>query len=661
MSPLRKNGKNGDEQRSEAIGKVSKRYSLFWLITALLVAMVVVPLVTFALRAINISKNYLEDTLIERQLKTAKSAASHIGTLVKTPEEKLKTLAASFEIYSSDTNVTDKYNDLIEHGILDLIASRDMPIAAFMDNRGNKLTAVYSKKTAFESESYPIISNADLAALEPYIWAAAREAMKTNGFYTSKVFLIPINIATDSGEGTAENDTNIERRQVPIKLYATVLRSNGEPVASLVSLAILSQITKALEDYGKEFILFVTDFDGKLLVQAEMGKGIKGKGESLQTEKGFALGEDLSSNPIVNWALRRSGSSGVFTAASASNKSVKTEDEGEITVTAAPVGDTGLLLFSYIPKKQFFVTISDLQHQSVVWVCGSIVVALLFGIFFTGKITKPLSILTEQSRKIANLAQQGKKIDEKSWEGTKAEVKTKNEVGELAEAFNLMVSQIQKYVQEVEAYAEENRQLFMSSIGAVVNAIDAKDPYTKGHSARVSAFSIAVAKEYGFDEGGLKIVRIASLLHDVGKIGIEDRILRKPGALTDEEFEIMKTHPSKGAEILGSIPQMREMIPGIKYHHERWSGGGYPSGLKGSEIPILARIVGIADAFDAMTTDRPYQKAMTFQMAANRIKELTPKVYDPLVTEAFLKAFHSGIFEKILRMAEGQKSPKSAV
>jgi putative nucleotidyltransferase with HDIG domain len=224
-----------------------------------------------------------------------------------------------------------------------------------------------------------------------------------------------------------------------------------------------------------------------------------------------------------------------------------------------------------------------------------------------------------------------------------------------------MVSQIQKYVQEVETYAEENKQLFMSSIGAVVNAIDAKDPYTKGHSARVSALSIAVAREYGFDENGLRIVKIASLLHDVGKIGIEDRILRKPGALTDEEFEIMKTHPSKGAEILGSIPQMREMIPGIKYHHEKWSGGGYPSGLKGSDIPILARIVGIADAFDAMTTDRPYQKAMTFEMAANRIKELTPKVYDPLVTEAFLKAFHSGIFEKLLKMAEGRKEQKVAV
>lgn len=639
--------KNGDNQKSEATIKVSKRYSLFWLITALLVTMVVIPLISFALKAINVSKNYLEDTLIERQLKTAKSAASHIGTLVKAPEEKLQTLAASFEIYSSDANVTDKYNDLIEHGILDLIASRDMPIAAFMDNRGNKLTAVYSKKSAYESEPYPLISGADTAALEPVIWAAAREAMKTNGFYSSKVFLVPINIATDLDEGTSENSTNVERKQVPIKLYATVLRSKGEPVASIVSLAILTKIQKALVDYGREFILFVTDSDGRLLVQAD--------------DNIFPPNEDLSSNPIVNWALRKTESGNAFQTSSTSNKSVKTKEAGEITVTAAPVGDTGLLLFSYIPKSKFFVTIYALQQQSVLWVSGSIIVALLIGIFFTKKITEPLSILTEQSRKIASLAEQGKKIDEASWEGAKAEVKTKNEVGELAEAFNLMVSQIQKYVQEVETYAEENKQLFMSSIGAVVNAIDAKDPYTKGHSARVSALSIAVAREYGFDENGLRIVKIASLLHDVGKIGIEDRILRKPGALTDEEFEIMKTHPSKGAEILGSIPQMREMIPGIKYHHEKWSGGGYPSGLKGSDIPILARIVGIADAFDAMTTDRPYQKAMTFEMAANRIKELTPKVYDPLVTEAFLKAFHSGIFEKLLKMAEGRKEQKVAV
>lgn len=639
MSFLKNSPKNEANQTFGSIKKVSKRYSLFWLITALLVAMVVVPLVSFALKAINVSKNYLEDTLIERQLKTAKSAASHIGALVRAPETKLKTLAASFEIYSSDENVVDKYNDLIEHGILDLIASRDMPIAAFMDNKGNKLAAVYSQKSAFESEPYPLISNADLTALEPYIWAAAKEAIKTNGFYTSKVFLVPINIATDFNEREPEKFTNVESKQVPIKLYATVLRRKGEPVASLVGLAILTEIKKALEDYGKEFILFLTDSEGKLLVQAN--------------DNIFSQNEDLSLNPIVKWALKKAQSANSFQTASASNKSVKTEAEGEITVTVAPIGDnTGLLLFSYIPKSKFFVTIFALQQQSVLWVSVSISVALLFGVFFTKKLTKPLSILTEQSRKIASLAEQGKKIDEGSWEGAKAKVKTKNEVGELAEAFNLMVSQIQKYVQEVETYAEENKQLFMSSIGAIVNAIDAKDPYTKGHSARVSALSVAIAKEYGFDENGLRIVRIASLLHDVGKIGIEDRILRKPGALTDEEFEIMKTHPSKGADILDSIPQMKEMIPGIKYHHEKWSGGGYPSGLKGSDIPILARIVGIADAFDAMTTDRPYQKAMTYSMAVDRINELTPKVYDPMVTEAFCKAYQNGSIEKALKLFE---------
>ncbi|GEM_PF-477288 len=622
-------------------GSSSKKYSLFWLITALLVAMVVFPLVSFAIRAINISKDYLEDTLIERQLKTTMSAASHIETIIKTPEKKLKTLAASFEIYSSEPNVEEKYSDLIEHGILDLISSQDMPIAGFMSKNGDK---VITDK---------IISQSDRAAIEPVLWQAARESLKLNGFYSSKVIMINLNITTDSGEGTGEGSSNKAIQLVPIKFYATVLRNKGEPAASLVTMANLSEIENALVGYGKEFDFLITDFQGHLLIKTDAKNSSTNQEPSNTNKENFSINQDLSTHPIVQWALKKVDTTKQFQATSTS---AKTKSAGEVTVTCVPINNVGLLLFSYVPKSRFFATISALQNQSVFWISGSIVVALLFGIFFTKKITKPLSILTQQSKKIANLAEQGKKIDEENWENTKAEIKTKNEVGELAEAFNLMISQIQKYVQEVETYAEENKQLFMSSIGAVVNAIDAKDPYTKGHSARVSALSLAIAKEYGFDEAGLRTVKIASLLHDVGKIGIEDRILRKPGALTDEEFEIMKTHPSKGAEILGSIPQMREMIPGIKHHHERWAGGGYPDGLKGSDIPVIARIVGIADAFDAMTTDRPYQKAMTFEMAVNRIRELTPKVYDPLVTEAFYKAYKTGIFQKLLKMVEEKKN-----
>jgi HD-GYP domain-containing protein (c-di-GMP phosphodiesterase class II) len=142
----------------------------------------------------------------------------------------------------------------------------------------------------------------------------------------------------------------------------------------------------------------------------------------------------------------------------------------------------------------------------------------------------------------------------------------------------------------------------------------------------------------------MRIMEISSLLHDVGKIGIEDRILRKPGALTTEEFEVMKTHPPKGAAILGGIPQMREIIPGIRHHHEKWRGGGYPDGLEGERIPVIARIIGVADAFDAMTTNRPYQKGMTFEKASARLNELCPSVYDPVVMDSFNRAYHASAF-----------------
>jgi response regulator RpfG family c-di-GMP phosphodiesterase len=135
---------------------------------------------------------------------------------------------------------------------------------------------------------------------------------------------------------------------------------------------------------------------------------------------------------------------------------------------------------------------------------------------------------------------------------------------------------------------------------------------------------------------------VASLLHDVGKIGIDDRILRKPGALTPEEFEEMKKHPEKGANIMAPIRQMRDMIPGIHFHHERFGGGGYPKGLKGEQIPRQARVVQVADSFDAMTTNRPYQKCMTYETAVGRIHELIGVVFDPKIVETFIEAYKAG-------------------
>jgi HD-GYP domain-containing protein (c-di-GMP phosphodiesterase class II) len=151
-----------------------------------------------------------------------------------------------------------------------------------------------------------------------------------------------------------------------------------------------------------------------------------------------------------------------------------------------------------------------------------------------------------------------------------------------------------------------------------------------------------IAKEMGLDPGFLEILRISAQLHDVGKIGIEDRILKKPGALTPEEFEIMKTHTTKGANILRPVPQLREMLPGIELHHEALDGRGYPYGLKGDAIPLLARVIAVGDTFDALTTNRPYQKAYDPVEALKIIENLSGKRLDPKAVIALMAVYYRG-------------------
>jgi HD-GYP domain-containing protein (c-di-GMP phosphodiesterase class II) len=158
----------------------------------------------------------------------------------------------------------------------------------------------------------------------------------------------------------------------------------------------------------------------------------------------------------------------------------------------------------------------------------------------------------------------------------------------------------------------------------------------------VARYSIAIAKNLPLPEKELRDLRISALLHDVGKIGIDDRILRKPGALSDDEFEVMKQHPAKGAAIMSGVAQLIDIIPGMKYHHERWSGGGYPENLSGENIPMQARIVAIADTFDAMTTNRPYQKAMELHYVVDKIKSFAGTRFDPKVIDAFAQAVFRG-------------------
>lgn len=228
---------------------------------------------------------------------------------------------------------------------------------------------------------------------------------------------------------------------------------------------------------------------------------------------------------------------------------------------------------------------------------------------------------------------------------TRVSVRTRNEIGELAHSFNVMADEIEEQIRKLKRAARENHELFMGTIRAMAQAIDAKDPYTRGHSMRVNRYSVIVAKELGLTGTQLREIHVSSLMHDVGKIGINDAILQKPGKLTDEEFEIMKTHTVLGANIVAPIRQMKRIIPGLRWHHERMGGQGYPDGLSGDQIPLMARIIAIADTFDAITTHRPYQKAMTFDEALEVLGRLKGVALDGKIVDAFFSAYSKGLIQ----------------
>ena len=157
------------------------------------------------------------------------------------------------------------------------------------------------------------------------------------------------------------------------------------------------------------------------------------------------------------------------------------------------------------------------------------------------------------------------------------------------------------------------QQMFEGTIQSLVSALDAKDAYTSGHSTRVAELTVELARRLGYDEEGIARVRMGGILHDIGKIGIDDAVLRKPGRLTEEEFDQIKQHPVLGYDILKGIPQFGGILPAVRHHHESWDGSGYPDGLVGDEIPRDAQIMAVADAFDAMTSDRPYRSGMPLE------------------------------------------------
>jgi len=190
------------------------------------------------------------------------------------------------------------------------------------------------------------------------------------------------------------------------------------------------------------------------------------------------------------------------------------------------------------------------------------------------------------------------------------------------------------HISNVDLY-QQQAELFSGAIQALSSTIDAKDRYTSGHSDRVARVSATLADTLGLDRPTQELIHLAGLLHDIGKIGIDDQVLNKPGALTDEEYEHVKQHPQLGYDILKGVRPLEKILPIVLHHHEAWNGQGYPSGLKGKETPQVARIVAVADAFDAMSSDRPYRKGMKDEKLDTIFREGAGSQWDPEVIDAF--------------------------
>jgi putative nucleotidyltransferase with HDIG domain len=405
------------------------------------------------------------------------------------------------------------------------------------------------------------------------------------------------------------------RRHTVVVVTVPVL-AGGRFIGMLGTAVDLSFLTHSLDNLSQAGLLtYAVDREGRMVVAPESSH--------------LPTGKDMSKLDIVKSFEETGGKAQVI--ATSEFTVVEGKEEKEMLGTYSAVPALGWAVIAIKPKAEAYRGVYEMQSKANLLALLMVFTSALLGIQAARRITGPLQELTDTSRAIA-----------KGDFSQRVNLKSRTEIGELAQTFNHMSGDLERLVKDLKHAAEENRQLFLNSIQMLAGAVDEKDPYTRGHSDRVTKYSVMIAKELGLPAENVEKIRIAAQLHDVGKIGIEDRILKKPGALTPEEYEVMKSHTVRGANILRSVEQLREMIPGIELHHESMDGKGYPYGLKGNEIPLSARIIAVADTFDAMTTNRPYQAAHEPEYAVKIINTLGRNRLDPKVVAALTKIFERG-------------------
>jgi len=418
------------------------------------------------------------------------------------------------------------------------------------------------------------------------------------------------------------------KRNEPVIVYARPLTLQNEFRGMVAAVVTLSAIRSPLEDLRRAGLeAYIIDSSGRLVAHNNPDGNVPGK--------------EMRGIPIVENFLRWQGAAQA-TETSFFDLNINGENVPMLG-TYSPVPEVQWAVIVQRKVAEAYINVEEMRSDTRRLGLAVILLSLGIAVVAAKSITRPLDNLTETARFIAQ-----RDFSRRADVGSQIK-----EVAEVAEVLNSATMEIQQHVSDLKAAldenllkSEENRQLFIDAIQMIAAAVDAKDPYTKGHSKRVSDYSVVLATELGMPPEEVERIKISATLHDVGKIGVEDRVLKKPGVLTSEEFEIMKRHTVMGYEIVRQVKQLADMLPGIRSHHEALNGKGYPDGLAGDQIPYMVRIISIADTFDAVTTDRPYQAGLDFSSGLGILRKHAGTRYDPLIVDAMHAAYNKGVLGK---------------
>jgi len=567
-----------------------RRWRILWIVMGALLLVAVTPLWLYHRQVLRLSEEKLENTERVQQSEITRSLASETLLFEQNLREQLLSQRQVLALTGWISNVDDA-------GHAPQLARL---LQSFVENNPNILyvTVVNQQAKGQSAGSFSVDP-------DPFVGVALKRAFQ----------------ASFQGLNYVSEPFALGKDNRPALVVAVPLSSNGEFTGMLAAVVSIDRLTDRIRDASvRERLVFIVDGHGRIVVHPNTRDVVPGR-------------DVTSTSPIVRHLkelpqeLHATETMQFAAAAQGKNRPV------EMIGTYSTIPELGWAVIAErsLDEARIDAGVAELTHQALTFVVGVTIVALIIGYLFAVGITRPIRGLVESVRAISR-AEFHERV----------RVEGAAEISELAETFNNMAGDIEQYVERLKQAAEENRELFLGSIRMLGAAIDEKDPYTRGHSGRVAKYSIIIGEYMNLDTEELDRLRISALLHDVGKIGVDDRVLKKPGKLTDEEFELMKQHPTKGANIMRPVAQLKDMLPGIELHHERMDGAGYPHGLTGDQIPMMARIIAVADTFDAITTNRPYQTAMDIQFARDRIHSLAISKFDPTVVAALEASIESG-------------------